>query len=193
MSMSPTSPTFSRGHKGYQSLALVEDPLLATAASYPTAPTSPDPELDAALGQISGKEQPEEDEEFVEDLNAEMYDAVSVPDQEPNHAEAHLVTHAKVYAIAEKYGIRALKALAKKKFAAQTAYHWDSPEFPLAMQEAYESTIDTDRGLRDIVINMFRAYPEIAQRKDVEAVVRETPGLAWELFRVGWGLPITTS
>ena len=91
-----------------------------------------------------------------------------------------------------RYGIRALKALAKKKFAAQAAYHWESAEFAQSMQEVYETTIDTDRGLRDIVIQTFRAFPEIAQRKDVEDIVRDTPGLAWELFRVGWGLPISS-
>jgi hypothetical protein len=99
MSMSPTSPTFSRGPRHF-SLALVEDPLLATAASYPTAPQSPDPELDAALAP-QGKEIPEE-EEYTPENDTEIYDSVSVPDQEPNHSEAHLILHAKVYAIAEK-------------------------------------------------------------------------------------------
>lgn len=92
-----------------------------------------------------------------------------------------------------RYGIPGLKALARNKFAIQMAYHWDSLEFPSAIQEAYETTIDSDRGLRDIIISTFRCYPELAQRRDVEAVVKETPGLAWELFRVGWGLPMTFS
>jgi len=92
-----------------------------------------------------------------------------------------------------RYGIQALKSLAKRKFAIQTAYHWESPEFPEAMREVYETTVDSDRGLRDVVISQFRAYPELAQRRDIEAVVKETPGLAWELFRVGWGLPMTIS
>jgi hypothetical protein len=80
--------------------------------------------------------------------------------------------------------------LAQKKFAIQSAYHWSSPELSDAIQEAYEGTIDTDRGLRDIVISTFRAYPEIAQRSDIEAVVKQNASLAWELFRVGWGLPL---
>jgi len=68
--------------------------------------------------------------------------------------------------------------------------HFGSGEFADALQEVYDSTIDSDRGLRDIVIHMFRTHPELARRKDVEAVVKETPHLAWELFRVGWGLPV---
>jgi hypothetical protein len=105
---SPTSPTFSKRPKSYN-FALVEDPLLATltAASYPTAPQSPDEELDAALAQAQGKEIPdseaeEEEEDYLEELNTEVYDSASTSDQVPNHSEAHLVTHAKVYAIAEK-------------------------------------------------------------------------------------------
>jgi len=192
MSMSPTSSTFSR-RSNRINLALVEDPLLATAAHYPTAPQSPLTPTDFSFSSMAlpGKTPPEKEaheEDQFEEFNADTFEAV--PEQEPNLSQPHLLTHAKVYAIAEKYGIRALKALAQKKFAAQSAYHWGSTEFAEAIQEAYETTIDTDRGLRDIVIQTFRCFPEIAQRKDIEAIVRETPGLAWELFRVGWGLPI---
>ena len=127
-----------------------------------------------------------------EDYAAAKWDILSTGSQEPDVETAHLVTHAKVYALAEKYGIMGLKALARRKFASQVKEHLASEELSLAMQEVYESTVDSDRGLRDIVIQTFRAHPDIAQRQDVEEVVRGTPGLAWELFRVGWGLPIVT-
>jgi hypothetical protein len=95
-----------------------------------------------------------------------------------------------VYALAEKYQILGLKALARSKFAAQLTHHWQSEEFPDAMAEVYESTVEQDRGLRDLVIQTFRRHPEVARRRDVGDVVKEMPMLAWELFRVGWGLPI---
>jgi len=44
--------------------------------------------------------------------------------------------------------------------------------------------------LRDLVIAAFRANPALNTRKDVEEVVRERPGLAWELYRVASGLPV---
>jgi hypothetical protein len=125
-----------------------------------------------------------------EELEAANWDVRSTSSQEPDIQNAHLITHTKVYALAEKYGIMGLKALARKKFASQVKEHISSEELPLAMQEIYESTVDSDRGLRDVVIQTFRAHPDIAQRPDIEDVVRSTPGLAWELFRVGWGLPI---
>lgn len=89
-----------------------------------------------------------------------------------------------------RYGIAGLKHLARAKFASQMAVHYTSEEFADAIQDVYDSTVDEDRGLRDIVIQTFREYPELVQRKDVEYAVKDTPSLAWELFRVGWGLPI---
>jgi len=194
--MTPISP-MTRSWNRPKKFAMVEDPLLATAADYssnsrlsagPQRPPTP-PE---SASSVDGKVPPSEDA-YMEESEVDIYDSISVPDQEPNRLSPHLLIHAKVYAIAEKYGIRGLKALAQKKFASQMAYHWESPEFPEAIQEAYETTVDSDRGLRDIVISTFRMFPEVAQRQDVEAVVKETPGLAWELFRLGWGLPIVSS
>jgi hypothetical protein len=94
--------------------------------------------------------------------------------------------------IHHRYGIAGLKTLARQKFVQELDLHLDSPDFPEACQEAYESTFHTDRGLRDVIIQAFRANPSLSLRKDVESAVRETPGLAFELFRMASGLPITS-
>jgi hypothetical protein len=91
-----------------------------------------------------------------------------------------------------RYGIAGLKALARKKFVDELDLHLNSTEFPDACQEAYESTFHTDRGLRDVIIQTFRANPSLSLRSDVEMVIRETPGLAFELFRMASGLPISS-
>jgi hypothetical protein len=91
-----------------------------------------------------------------------------------------------------RYGIVGLKSLARSKFADQIQAHLDSDELPEACQEAYESTVDTDRGLRDIVIQTFRSNPDLSSRKNVEVVLRDTPGLAFELFRMASGMPVTS-
>ncbi|KAF2139105.1 uncharacterized protein K452DRAFT_311047 [Aplosporella prunicola CBS 121167] len=91
---------------------------------------------------------------------------------------------------AYRYGITGLKALAKRKYATQLEEHWSSPEFADSIQEVYEATVDSDRGLRDLVIHAFREHPQLARSKDVEFIVRDTPGIAWELFRLGWGMPV---
>jgi hypothetical protein len=117
-------------------------------------------------------------------------DTTSILSVTESTSEPNLVTHARVYALAEKYQIAGLKSLARRKFAAQVALHHLCAEFPIAMQEVYETTVEADRGLRDIVVQTFRRSPEIARRKDVGDVVKQTPELAWELFRMAWGLPV---
>lgn len=202
--ISPQSPKshFRRAPPQKLNLAFVEDPLLATAAAngnalggsaFAPAPASPitSPIMSPFTTDFSTATKTSL---FAttpkEELDAYDWDTQSASSIEADTETAHLIIHAKVYALAEKYGINGLKALARKKFSSQVKEHLSSEEFPLAMQEVYESTVDSDRGLRDIVIQTFRANPDIARRADVEVVVKETPNLAWELFRVGWGLPI---
>jgi hypothetical protein len=85
-----------------------------------------------------------------------------------------------------------LKSLARKKFSLELDSHLNSSDFPEACQEAYESTFHTDRGLRDIIIQAFRSNPALSLREDVEMMVRETPGLAFELFKMASGLPVSS-
>lgn len=91
-----------------------------------------------------------------------------------------------------RYGIFGLKTLACNKFAQELSIHLDSSEFPEACQEAYETTFHTDRGLRDIIIQAFRANPGLSLRQDMELVIRETPSLAFELFKMASGLPVAS-
>ena len=83
-----------------------------------------------------------------------------------------------------------LKRLAKKKFAVQIQHHRDSHEIAECLPEVYQTTPDTDRGLRDIVVGVFREHPELMQRQDIEDSVRLTPGLAWDLCMMSLGLPL---
>lgn len=169
---------------------MIEDPLLATASaannSMPLTP--PADELTFQSLNVSTKfpDSPVVDESAIEEAEHEH------PNQTKDLENAHLVTHAKVYSIAEKYGIAGLKALARKKFAEEVEAHLSHSEFPDACQEVYESTFHTDRGLRDVVIQTFRANPGLSLRPDVEMMIRETPGLAFELFRMASGLPVAS-
>lgn len=188
---SPLSSRFSRRVAPKKlDLALVEDPLLATMAaantSMPLTPPADEPTFQNLDAWSKMPDTPMADQFMVDQLESEQ--------EEPtvDVQKSHLVTHAKVYAIAEKYGIAGLKVLARQKFAQELDLHLDGPDFPEACQEAYESTFHTDRGLRDVIIQAFRANPGLSLREDVELAVRETPGLAFELFRMASGLPITS-
>lgn len=103
--------------------------------------------------------------------------------------DSHLLTHTRVYALAEKYDIPPLKSLAKAKFEMAMACYYDSPEFADAIEEVYCTTIDSDRGLRDVVLQAFRSHPQLASTQDVFGVIKETPTLAFDLWKVERGLP----
>lgn len=116
-------------------------------------------------------------------------DSESDEDDEYETDDSHLLTHTRIYALAEKYDIPALKMLAKQKFEMAMACFYDSPEFADSIEEAYVSTIDSDRGLRDVVLQAFRSHPQLANTQDVFAVIKRTPTLAFDLWKVERGLP----
>ncbi|KAK5135598.1 hypothetical protein LTR08_005078 [Meristemomyces frigidus] len=117
------------------------------------------------------------------------YESYDEEDELPED-ESHLILHTRVYALAEKYDIPSLKALARSKFETAMACHYDSPELPEAIEEVYCSTIDNDRGLRDIVLDLFRYHTQLVHTPDIFTVIKGTPTLAMELFKVERGLPV---
>ena len=125
-------------------------------------------------------------------IEMDVEDDYGSPEEEdiPTEPESHLVLHTRVYALAEKYDIPSLKQLARGKFEMAMACYYDSPEFADAIEEVYCSTIDSDRGLRDIVLEAFKSHPQLANTQDVFAVITDTPSLAFELFKVERGIPV---
>jgi hypothetical protein len=88
---------------------MVEDPLLATAASSipantqentPTGPSYPLSPPDS-LRWFHGKYAPSVDS-VMDENEVENSETGSLPDLEPNYSGAYLTLHARVYAIAEK-------------------------------------------------------------------------------------------
>ncbi|KAL2158848.1 hypothetical protein VTH06DRAFT_4040 [Thermothelomyces fergusii] len=67
--------------------------------------------------------------------------------------EPNLSIHAKLYALAEKYDMQTLKTLALEKFKEEVKFHWNTDDFVRAAEEAYTSTLESDRGLRNVVVD----------------------------------------
>jgi hypothetical protein len=177
-------------------LSLICDPLLQAAGVYtPDSPASPMNESRVAF-DIPGKVprspvKSRAQSPTLADDEAE-YDSYEEEEDEEEEPEdlTHLLLHTRVYALAEKYDIPALKELARRKFEMAMACDYDSPELPEAIEEVYDSTLDTDRGLRDIVLQLLASHPQLATTPDVHAVIKETPALAYDLFKVERGIPI---
>ncbi|KFA53218.1 hypothetical protein S40293_10031 [Stachybotrys chartarum IBT 40293] len=93
-----------------------------------------------------------------------------------------LVTHAKVYALAEQYMIRGLKAVALRQFKAAATVSLDINDFLQATWEVYTSTIDDDRGLRDVVVETFYKNSQWLDKEEVRDVVKGLGALTYDLI-----------
>lgn len=174
-------------------LSHIEDPLLAQANYYvPKEPLTPEsegrPSLDLPEGKIHSPKVRAKTPPLDSDSES-GYDSLEEA-EESTETESHLLLHTRVYALAEKYDIPSLKQLARRKFEMAMACYYDSPEFAQAIEEVYCSTLDSDRGLRDIVLEAFKSHPQLASTQDVFTVIRDTPSLALELFKVERGIPV---
>ncbi|OHW95376.1 homology to btb poz domain-containing protein [Colletotrichum incanum] len=92
-----------------------------------------------------------------------------------------ILLHAKVYAIAEKYAINGLKSLARANFGTTALRCWDTDDFLNAIDEAYTSTLDSDRGLRDIVLKVLAGHEELLDRDEMKKLLRRLGSLAYDL------------
>ncbi|KAH7625221.1 hypothetical protein SMAC4_12941 [Sordaria macrospora] len=92
-----------------------------------------------------------------------------------------LLTHAKIYALAEKYLVRGLKAVALRKFKAAATVSLDIDDFLGAALVVYESTIEDDRGLRDVVVETFYKHSKWLDKEKVRDVVKELGALTYDM------------
>ena len=113
------------------------------------------------------------------------------PDTDGDGTDVHkpirdvLVTHAKVYALAEKYLIRGLKAVALRQFKAAATtglfVSLDIDDFLPATWEVYKSTVEGDRGLRDIVVETFYKHSHWLDKGEVRDVLKGLGALTYDL------------
>lgn len=83
-----------------------------------------------------------------------------------------------------------MKHLAKERFESTLACCYDAPDLAQAIEEVYHATDASDRCLRDIVLQAFRCHPQLAIVSDIYEVIKATPQLAFELYKVERGWPI---
>jgi hypothetical protein len=131
-------------------------PFTFRCAYQPNESAQMDPATGSSGAPLSKKDKKKEREREVRRLaqpHSQRSDSVS--------ATSNLCLHAKVYALGEKYGIDDLKGFALHKFHAEAQHHWQSDNFLHAIREVYTSTIDEDRALRDVVVEVVNAHPEL--------------------------------
>lgn len=103
-------------------------------------------------------------------------------DTSPPH-ECHIILHAKVYALAEKYVVEGLKALSLAKFETACDAHNSPGDFFSATEFVYTSTIETDRGMRDAAVKAFYQHPEYFDSDTGRATLQTVHGLSYDILQ----------
>lgn len=67
---------------------------------------------------------------------------------------ASLLVNAKVYIIADKYEIEALKKLACLKYEQVLSNTWNTSNFSESASHVFENTVETDRILRNVIVQV---------------------------------------
>jgi hypothetical protein len=114
------------------------------------------------------------------------YPSKSYTDVKDNHlttanvAKGVLVVHSKMYAMADKYQVPGLKALAVRKFQAD----WSKTAAGLstAIVIAFMSTSDTDQGLRQVIVRGLGRKLAIVKHEVMVKTVKEIPELVYALY-----------
>ena len=97
-----------------------------------------------------------------------------------------LVLHAKVYALAEKYEVSGLKEMAQRCFQlVSNCGGCCSKEFAQACEFVYTTTIDSDRGLRDVVVQALHENPRALDEEHIRRAMRLQPDLPYDLVLYG--------
>ncbi|KAH3953670.1 hypothetical protein HBI25_106540 [Parastagonospora nodorum] len=96
-----------------------------------------------------------------------------------------LTIHASMYALGDKYQVEGLSSLAKEKFECCLHHHAQTEDFIAAVQIAYSTTPDSNRGLRNSVMEAFRTHfqTDIASIPGAEAKLDSIDELSFLLIK----------
>jgi hypothetical protein len=120
----------------------------------------------------------------MEDIKPdETEDAISSTVLEQSSIDdSYPIFHVRVYALAEFYDVPALKELALEKFNRVIQDNSQPDRFLDGVEEAYESTIQEDRRLRDAIVNFFYTHSDLVNEKRVQEILQKTNSLTYDLL-----------
>lgn len=98
--------------------------------------------------------------------------------------DACVLEHAKVFALAVKYQVPALKILATNKFQAAINVAWAHPSLAQVITTVYSSTPDDVAELRDIVAVALTKRKSLLERPEIEVAVCNINTLAYRLLKM---------
>ena len=99
--------------------------------------------------------------------------------------------HTRVYVLAEKYDIPALKALASKKFKATLPSNGLSVEFVASLELIFKETPENDRLLRNIALDFVgKKYRELVNKGDLVELCKRNGDAAGEVIKAIAAAPL---
>ncbi|CZR49762.1 uncharacterized protein FPRO_14761 [Fusarium proliferatum ET1] len=116
----------------------------------------------------------------AESCDAEHEVSVSLSEQD-DIDDSYPILHVRVYALAELYGILTLKRLALEKFNKTIRENVQTHRFLASVEEAYTSTVQEDRGLRDAITEFFYTHPDLLDEERVQHTLRRTENLSFDI------------
>lgn len=98
-------------------------------------------------------------------------------------APSPLLMHAKVYVMAEKYDVPALKALSKEKYEAAASTAWDDIIFTESLKLIYEETPDSDTLFRDVAAKAAAAHlAKLVDRVEFEELCKINGEIGFDIL-----------
>jgi len=102
----------------------------------------------------------------------------------PGYDPISLLINAKVYIIAEKYDIRALKEIACTKYKEVWPTTWNSSCFTESACLVYENTVEEDRMLRDVIVKAASDnIKTLLDRREFVDLLKSCGDLATDILR----------
>ena len=120
------------------------------------------------------------------------FDEKQLAISEPTKSDRELLSHAEVYALADKYNVPGLKARAANKFAESLADMLPGKALYKTAKMVYESTPENDVCLRRMFASKTSDFLErYGMLKYIQRCVDGIPGLAQMVLRVKYEKPKT--
>lgn len=88
-----------------------------------------------------------------------------------------------MYAIGEQYGVVGLKKLSQEKFRCACLHFWNQSEFAVAAHSVFSTTVEEDKGLRDLVSKTISDHMELVNKPEIEALMTEYNSLTFGILK----------
>ena len=109
----------------------------------------------------------------------------SAPPQVP---PINLAVHARVFSLAEMYGVADLKDVALQKFRDDASTRWEAGDFFLAAEIAYVETANEVRELRTAVLEVFLDHLPLLESQACKDVFSRLPDLSYDMLLRSHGM-----